>query len=618
MVSRRALATAAAAATLTLPETGAGAVEVRAVDFVDYPRVRLTVVTSRPSSIVPRVAEHAGRVAGVGAQNLGDGTSIVLAIDRSGSMAGRPLAAAVTAARLFVAGKAPTDRIAVIAFGSEATQLSSFSSNAADAHQALAGLTHDTRAGTALFDAVRLSATALGREPDGGRVILLLTDGRNRAGGSSLPEATAAVRDAGAAVYPIGIVGVGLSRAPLRELAATSGGRYTFAATSNLPLAYAAIADELRRTWRLEYVTATRPGERLRLSVWVPSLGSDLATVPAPGNGRAPGAATAAFGSPWADVLLAIAVAGLVFGAYAAFAAWRRAVWLRRRLRRPEGASDEPAVRRSLRERVQGSFAGLLTTTERVGEHFGPWRAFERLLARAQVPLRAVELLYTMLGSGFGLALLVALLAAPAALILLALVAGAAIPLGVVWMRGRRRRRAFDDQLPDLLLTLASALKAGQSFRQGIQTIVDEGTEPAVSEFRLVLGEARLGRPLEEALAEMAERIGSKDFSFVVSAVTIQRQVGGSLAGIFDLVAEAVRERQQFARRIKGLTATGRMSAYVLVALPFGLAAVLTAMNPEYMSPLYEEPLGRAMVFGGLMMMSIGALLLRKIVAFKG
>ena len=121
---------------------------------------------------------------------------------------------------------------------------------------------------------------------------------------------------------------------------------------------------------------------------------------------------------------------------------------------------------------------------------------------------------------------------------------------------------------PDLLVTLAASLKAGHSFRQGIQAVVDEGQPPASKEFNRVLTETRLGRPMDDALADMAERIGSKNLSFVVTAVTIQRQVGGSLAGIFDMVADAVRNRQQFARKIRSLTAMGRVSAYVLVGDP--------------------------------------------------
>ena len=131
--------------------------------------------------------------------------------------------------------------------------------------------------------------------------------------------------------------------------------------------------------------------------------------------------------------------------------------------------------------------------------------------------------------------------------------------------------KAFDDQLPDLLITIAASLKAGHSFRQAIQSVVEEGAEPAAKEFKRVLTETRLGRPMDDALADMAERVGSKDLSFVITAVTIQRQIGGSLAGLFDMVAEAVRQRQQFARKIRGLTGDGadvRLRARRAAVLP--------------------------------------------------
>ena len=173
-------------------------------------------------------------------------------------------------------------------------------------------------------------------------------------------------------------------------------------------------------------------------------------------------------------------------------------------------------------------------------------------------------------------------------------------------------------QLPDLLVTLAASLKAGHSFKQGIQAIVDEGQEPASKELGRVITDTRLGRPMDEALAETAERIGSKNFSFVITAVTIQRQVGGSLAGLFDMVADTVRQRQQFARKIRSLTAMGRASAYVLIGLPFFVAAAITLLNPSYMDPLYHTSSGHTLMFIGLMMMAFGSLVLRKIVSFRG
>ena len=195
---------------------------------------------------------------------------------------------------------------------------------------------------------------------------------------------------------------------------------------------------------------------------------------------------------------------------------------------------------------------------------------------------------------------------------------GGAIPFLVVHMKAKRRMNAFEDQLPDILLTMAASLKAGHSFKQGLNSVVEEGRPPASEEFNRVLTEMQLGRPMDEALKEMAVRIGSENFEFVITAVTIQRQVGGSLAGLFDMVADTVRGRQQFARKVKGLTAMGRASAYVLVGLPFFLAMALTVINREYMSPLYTDPTGHMLIGIALVMMAVGSAILRKIVSFKG
>ena len=116
----------------------------------------------------------------------------------------------------------------------------------------------------------------------------------------------------------------------------------------------------------------------------------------------------------------------------------------------------------------------------------------------------------------------------------------------------------------------------------------------------------------------MAERLKSENFAFIVTAVNVQNQVGGSLAGLFDTVADTVRQRQQFARKIKGLTAMGRASAYVLIGLPFFVALALTLLNPSYMHPLYATSTGHTLIMVGLMMMAFGSLILRKLVSFKG
>ena len=133
-----------------------------------------------------------------------------------------------------------------------------------------------------------------------------------------------------------------------------------------------------------------------------------------------------------------------------------------------------------------------------------------------------------------------------------------------------------------------------------------------------MLTEAQLGRPIDESLSEMADRLGSKNFAFVITAVSIQRQVGGSLAGLIDMVADTVRQRQQFIRKVRGLTAMGRAGSYVLMGLPFVIAAAITLMNSDYMAPLYYSSTGHMLMFICFTMMAIGSLMLKKIVSFKG
>jgi tight adherence protein B len=246
------------------------------------------------------------------------------------------------------------------------------------------------------------------------------------------------------------------------------------------------------------------------------------------------------------------------------------------------------------------------------------WSSLARLLERGDVPLKTVEFAYVILGCGLFVGFVISVIGLHGIFLFFAFLLGAALPVGFVWRKGKKRLAAFDEQLPDLLMAVAASLKAGHSFKQGIQTLVEEAQDPAKKEFQRVLAESSLGRPVEDALADMAERLGSKNFAFIVTAVTIQNQVGGSLAGLFDMVADTVRQRQQFSRKIKALTAMGRASAYVLIALPIFLAMLLTAINHKYMSPLFTTSAGHTLIIVGLVAMMIGSLILRKIVSFKG
>jgi len=609
---------------LALAGTAQARVRIAGVDTGGYPEVRVTVVSSSGAR-KPRLSENGNAVAGLRAVNLGRAKTVALAVDRSKSMKGRPLTDATKAARLFVGKKSKHDRIEVITFGSHAYAVTRFSESATEADEALAGLGADTTAGTSLWDAVVLAARRLSGEDQPGHVILLVTDGHDVSSTASYRDAVKAAHAAKASVYPVAIAGPDFTPGPLRDLAAETGGTYHQASSSSqLATIYESISRELARTWELRYPTSARPGESLRLVATAPGAGRGTRTVALP----ALGAATAepvepallprsAYRSAFAPLAVAGGVAALILLACAFWFAARQGKWVTRRLEPHLGVvrQDVKQRRRAGRRAVLGKISD---STEQAFAGVRHFRLLQRTISRADLPLKAAELLYIGLGVAvvFGLFAAITVSSAFVTVILMAL--GFAIPIMFVVFKANARVKAFDNQLPDLLITMAASLKAGHSFRQGIQSVVDEGAEPAATEFKRVLTETRLGRPMDDALNEMSDRVGSKNLSFVITAVTIQRQIGGSLAGLFDMVAETVRQRQQFARKIRGLTAMGRASAYVLIGLPFFIALAITVVNSTYISPLFHTSTGHMLIMIALGMMTFGSLILKKMVSFRG
>jgi tight adherence protein B len=617
---RRWLIGLALAALVVAPAAGAAA-HIKSVDSSGYPALRATLVAPLGAT-TPRLTENGRPAAGYVPTNLGREKAIVLALDRSQSMRGRPLANAVAAARTFVSSAGTTDHVGIVEFGRSADSLTRLSATPADAATALDGLAVDTRVGTALYDAIVVAADQLKHDDRPGRAIVVVTDGRDVSSTHSLAEAVGAAHAAHAAIYAIGVGGPSFTPDALRSLAGQTGGSYRQASTAaGLGAVYSALADELDRTWQLTYLTSARPGAHVRLVASVPGSGTAVAEVQlAGGSGTSvasPSALPSVIYTSTGTAIVALAAGLLVLLSCFFWFASRRGGQLRSRIEPHLGIQTGP---RKTNRRQDGA-AARAQVSGLVERLLGELRQFKRLQAkieRADLPLRAGELLALCVGLAFFFGLVVAIAVGSALAVILAMVVFGSLPLGFVTMKAAARIKQFENQLPDLLITIAASLKAGHSFRQGIQAVVDEGADPAGKEFRRVMNETQLGKPMDDALADMAERIGSKNFSFVITAVTIQRQIGGSLAGLFDMVADTVRQRQQFFRKVKGLTAMGRMSAYVLVGLPIFIAIIVTLMNPLYMYPLYHTSTGHELIGAGFGMLLIGSLLLKKTVSFKG
>jgi tight adherence protein B len=615
---------AVAAAALVLAAPAAAGVSVTSVNTGGFPTVHATVVSSRGSDAVPRVTENGRPVAGLIAQNLGHAKAVVLAIDNSRSMAGRPLRAAIGAARSFIASKPSADAIAVLAFGPHPVSLSSLSTATIDTDVALRNVTVAGRQGTALYDAIVAGAGQLRASPLVGRVLIVLTDGSDVSSTATLENAVAIAREAAVSIYPIGIESPGFNPAPLQQLARETGGKYYgTASTAALAGVYSSIAKRLGHTWSISYVTAARPGDHVKVAASVPGAGSssfalivpaqsgDVSTPPAPSRFLP----KFVYGSA-GGIAVGLTVGALALAAVLLLLGTKQRNWLRLRLQAHTGGARR--TKRVSREQRRAALTGVLRMTERAFGHLRHWKAVQKMLERGETPLTAAEFAYIVFGSSLLLGMITAVLGAPAIVILGFLLFGALVPVAIVWRRMRSRLAKFETQLPDLLITVAASLKAGHSFKQGLQAVVDEGAPPASVEFNRVLTEAGLGRSMDDALSDMADRVGSENFEFAITAVTIQRQVGGSLATLFDMVADTVRQRQQFARKIRSLTAMGRMSAYTLIGLPFLLALAISVINRGYLHPLFYSSSGHMLLVIGVVMMAIGSAILQKIVSFKG
>ncbi|WP_347060148.1 type II secretion system F family protein [Blastococcus sp. HT6-30] len=174
-----------------------------------------------------------------------------------------------------------------------------------------------------------------------------------------------------------------------------------------------------------------------------------------------------------------------------------------------------------------------------------------------------------------------------------------------------RRRAAFADQLDDSLQLMASSLRAGHSILRAVDSVAQEGAAPTSEEFARIINETRVGRDLGAAIDEVADRMGSEDFAWVAQAIAIQREVGGNLAEVLDRVGHTIRERNAIRRQVKALSAEGKLSAYVLMALPIGVGLFLFLTRPEYMGVFTESLIGYAMLAAVAVLLTAGGLWLR-------
>jgi len=629
MVIRRRLLGAAVAAGVALlagpPATAqqAAAIDIASVDATAYPSVTAVVTTpagldgtDHPASAFA-VLEGGEPVDAAVEQVPTSNLEIVLVLDTSGSMEGAPLTAAKDAAVGFLEALPPEVGVGIVGFGPTPALLAAPTTDRAALAATLADL--EVAGETALYDAV-VHASQQFTADTTDRVVVLLSDGGDTASAATLAEAESAAT--GVTLNVIDLVTPESNRAALDQLAAAGHGTVS-SATDPAALGglYETAARAIVNRYRITYESSGHGQVELTVRLDTgDGIVEDTAAValpdaPAPqpdeqaagGTGaRVAGRAEAPDVGPSRTALLvggvAVFLALLILG-LVAMPADPRGRLTRARLSTTQAVADRPSPAQ-ITQRLSAAADEFL-------ERRGRRQTLAVLLEVAGISLRTGEFVVLVVA-----ATVVSTLGGLALGGVLAMLVGLVIvPLGaraLVRILADRRRTAFADALPDNLQLLTGTLRSGYGLLQALDTLAREAPEPAGGEFRRVLLEVRVGRDPGDALRALAVRMQSEDFEWVVGAIEINREVGGDLATIMDNVADTIRERQRLHRQMRALTAEGRISGYVLTALPVLLALALIVLNPEYIGRLGSGP-GLVMVGVGVVMLTVGWLWIQRL-----
>jgi len=558
----------------------------------------------------------------------------ILAIDTSASMRGPRIAEAKKAALAYLSAVPANVEVGVLTFD-DAVKLAVPPSLDRDAAEsAVAGLQLTLQ--TSLYDGVlgALEAAGPAGAKAGQRKILVLSDGRDTTT-TSLDEVVKEIKSSKAQVNVVSLQSGDEANAPLNAIA--DAGKGTMLTTEDPAALTAAFAKEADDLARQIVVTAQVPGGSDEISsnvlVTVPTVDETFtATAYVPVRSAkdiAAEEATKARPQPVNAGPLELST-NVMYGAVGAIAVGLLGMVAMMALGRGKAAANV-----TLSEQIQAY--GVMAVPGQSGPRAdAPSNAFtgqarqaaEKALANnknmeariaqslesAGVALKPAEWLLLraaiLVGGG-----LVGLLVASSNIFFGALTILAALVGPWFYLRRKKKKRlkAFGMGLADTLQLMSGSLSAGLSLSQSVDTIVREGAEPIASEFRRVVIESRLGVTIEDALEGVASRMQSRDFTWVVMAIRIQREVGGNLAELLLTVAATLREREYLRRHVHALSAEGRLSCYVLGGLPPGFLGYLALSKPDYVEPMFTTPIGWALCLGMSLLLAVGVFWMSKV-----
>jgi len=613
---------------LAAPAAAALAAElvIERVDSSDHPRVLVSVTPPAEVGGADDIAftlSEGGVEREVDFELVGSADlEVLLLIDTSGSMTGEPIASARQAALSFVDQMPAEVQLGVIGFGSTPEVLAPLAEDRGASLSALDAL--DVAGETALYDAVIVALDQF-VEDEGRHTVVLLSDGGDTVSAASLEEATARLVTSGVQLHVVELQSPESDSAALQQLGSAGNGSVVpVSDPAALAGVYGEIAAQLVHRYQVTYTSESYGTTQLDITAsttGASATGSIHVAFPSP-QVTPPSVEEAEPVSPEFRPGRLIEVVGLrsSWALYAGAALIYVALAMGLLLtlspsdKRHRLLTSWRVGRGSARGRLLTEFADRTTRlVERNIEGRGGGGRLNTLLEQAGVLLRPAEFVVFVASVSIATFLLGLVWGGIFGGVVLALTVPVAARV-ILGMLRSRRQKAFADQLDDSLQLLAGTLRAGYGILQAIDSLSKEAERPTADEFRRVVLEARLGRDFHDSLHAMAERLESIDFKWVVDAIQINQEVGGDLSEVLDNVGETIRDRNQIRRQIKALSAEGKLSAIILLILPFAVGILISFIVPGYVQELFTHTAGIAMLILGSILMIIGAFWIKKIV----
>jgi tight adherence protein B len=540
---------------------------------------------------------------------------VVLVIDASNSMRGEAAQGALDAARTFADKVMNTTQLGIVTFNRTPTVLLPLTRDQAQIDASLATappLAH----GTHLYDATTTAIELLKNAHIASGSVVVLSDGADTGSAATAQDISQAAKNSHVTVYTVGLRSKSFDAAALEALAGGAGGSYTEASSpSDLARIYNSLGSRLANQYLVKYRTTQPSDTDVQVAVRVEGMGVAQTSYSTPAS--KPGApyhhsVLAKFWRSPLGMILSILASALLVGMAAAMMVRPKSSGLRARVGQFVSVDSTKRDRSASPALADKLYSGA----ERSFGQAGFWTRFKRDLELAEIDVKPAQIVMaTMLG-----VLVVGwLVAALTGFTILGVVGLAvlAVPRSFVQSRVRKRRAEFAEQLPDNLQVMASAMRAGHSFIGALSVVVEDSAEPSASEFRRVVADEQFGVPLEDALRSVVERMDNRDLAQVALVAALQRETGGNTAEVLERVTETIRERFELKRLVKTLTAQGRMSRWVVSLLPVGLLLIISVINPNYMQPLFDKPLGRLLLVAAAGFVVAGSLVIKKIVNIK-